>query len=257
MQKKKAVSVLLVVLLAAFFAGCSSGFKSEKAASSSGAASSDSGMGNGARITYSGNWRVISRSGKSDVKVLNLPDVRQSTTYTCGVSSLQAILFYYGLQYREGTLAEYAGSNANDGTPPDGFKKAVDQVNKENKTNLTVAVKQDAEISDIEKSIHNEIPVIVNLQAWKDADNTAAWKDDKIDGHYVVAVGYDNDNLYFEDPSLMASIGSIQKSEFSDRWHDYGTKAENGVQTQVKVNHLIIIVQGGTPTIADPVLPLE
>lgn len=208
-------------------------------------------------ITYSGNWKIIRQTGKSDVKVLNLPDVRQSTPYTCGVSALQAVLFYYGIQYREGTLAEYAGTTAEEGTPPDGIEKAVNKVNGENNTKLTAEVKQNASISDIEKLIDAETPVIVDLQAWKDADNKAAWKNDWIDGHYVVAIGYDSQNLYFEDPSLMGSVGSIPQSEFLDRWHDYKGTGAYDPKTSITVSHLIVIIKGEKPQMAESVLPID
>lgn len=241
-QLKSKVAKGLVVLLAALAVS---------------AACSACSRGSGTSITYSGNWEIIKQTGKSDVKVLNLPDVRQATPYTCGVSALQAILFYYGIQYREGTLAEYAGTTAEGGTPPDGIQKAVEKVNRENNTKLTVEVKQNAAISDIEKLIDKETPVIVDLQAWKDADNKVAWKNDWVDGHYVVAIGYDSKNLYFEDPSLMGSIGSIPKAEFLDRWHDYKGTEDYDPKTSVTVHHLIIVIQGAKPRMSEPVLPLE
>lgn len=105
-------------------------------------------------------------------------------------------------------------------------------------TKFTIQVKQNAAISDIEKLIAKQTPVIVDIQAWKDSDNKAAWKNDWIDGHYVVAVGYDSKNLYFEDPSLMESIGSITQSEFLDRWHDYKGSDDYDPETSVTVSHL-------------------
>lgn len=35
------------------------------------------------------------------INLINLPDVRQATDYTCGPSSLQAVLMYYGEEVRE------------------------------------------------------------------------------------------------------------------------------------------------------------
>jgi len=46
-----------------------------------------------------------------------LPDVRQSRTYTCGPSSIQAILMYYGLEKREDILAYYC-QTTEEGTIP-------------------------------------------------------------------------------------------------------------------------------------------
>lgn len=54
-----------------------------------------------------------------------------------------------------------------------------------------------------------------------DWDNT--WED----GHYVVAIGYDEKYIYFEDPSILGGIGYIPKSEFLRRWHDYDMDITN------------------------------
>ena len=204
-----------------------------------------------------GNWRIITQAGKADIKVLNLPDVRQATSYTCGVSALQAVLFYYGVEYREGTLAEFGGSNEDEGTPPEGIIKALVQVNKEWDTHFTGEIIQNATIDDITALIDKEIPVIADIQAWKDPENTAAWKDDWIDGHYVVVTGYDKDNLYFEDPSLINSVGSIPKSEFLDRWHDFEGAGDYDPQTSIKTQNLIIVIKGEKPKMFDMVLHID
>ena len=208
-------------------------------------------------IVYSENWKVIKQNGKEDVRVLNLPDVRQSTTYTCGVSALQAVLFYYGIEYREGPLAEFAGSNEDAGTSPEGVTAAVEQVNIEDGTQLTAEIIQNATISDVTSLIDEEIPVIVDIQAWRDEDNTAEWQNDWIDGHYVVAIGYDDENLYFEDPSLMNSIGSIPHSEFLDRWHDYEGAGDYIPGKSPEDQNLIIVIQGEKPKMVDSILHID
>lgn len=47
-------------------------------------------------IKDSKNYRIESRT--KDVTILNVPDVYQATDYTCGPSSLTAVLSYYGKQ---------------------------------------------------------------------------------------------------------------------------------------------------------------
>lgn len=42
------------------------------------------------------------------INLLNVPDVRQATYYTCGPSSLQAVLMYYGMEEIESEIAEMA-----------------------------------------------------------------------------------------------------------------------------------------------------
>jgi len=52
------------------------------------------------------------------------------------------------------------------------------------------------------------MPVLVAIQAYR-SDERIAWEDCWDDGHYVVVIGYDQNNIYFEDPSLLGSVGYI------------------------------------------------
>jgi hypothetical protein len=73
-------------------------------------------------------------------------------------------------------------------------------------------------------------PVLLAIQAWADpppADATG-WGVRTEDGHYVVAVGYDPERFYFEDPAMFG-VGYIPRAELEARWHDYdefGTRLE-------------------------------
>jgi predicted double-glycine peptidase len=207
-------------------------------------------------VIYSGNLKIIGRPGKQEVTVLRLPSVRQSTGYTCGVSALQAVLFYYGAEYKESILAQFAGSTEEAGTSPEGIVQAVTRVNQQRGTHFSAEIKQNASIADIEGLLDGETPVIVDIQAWREADNTAAWEDDWIDGHYVVAIGYDDEYLYFEDPSLLGSIGFIEKREFLKRWHDFEGAEYHPLQS-VTTQNLIIVIKGKKPVMPDAVAPVE
>jgi len=55
---------------------------------------------------------------KQKIELLNVPDVRQSTSYTCGPSLLQAILMYYGIEKREDILAQLSHSTPEKGSTP-------------------------------------------------------------------------------------------------------------------------------------------
>jgi len=196
-------------------------------------------------IQHKGIWRVIwTDSGKS-IKILNLPDVRQSTGYTCGVSSLQSILMYWGKEYREDMLSQMASSHSEYGTPPENIVSVAKNLG------LQAEIKQECTISEIEKWIEAGIPVIVDIQAWKDKDNTLCWKDCWEDGHYVVAIGYDEKNIYFEDASILGAIGYIPKEEFLDRWHDYEGKGPFDAKTSKITKNLAIIIQGNQPVVQE------
>ena len=75
-------------------------------------------------------------------------------------------------------------------------------------------------ITEIKSYINKEIPVLVVLQARtlkKNINRETDWDD----GHYVIAIGYDDDNIYFEDPGNFKRT-FLSYDEFKKRWHDIG-----------------------------------
>lgn len=61
--------------------------------------------------------------------------------------------------------------------------------------------------------------MIVLIQAWKNDDNLTPYPNDFSDGHFVVAIGYDRDYIYFEDPWIHGSLTYMRKQDLFDRWH--------------------------------------
>ena len=78
--------------------------------------------------------------------------------------------------------------------------------------------------------IDRGIPVICSIQAWGDEKADYYAKDDN--GHYVVAIGYDETHLYFMDSvanheksPANPRYGYLTRTEFLKRWHgDEGFK---------------------------------
>jgi predicted double-glycine peptidase len=162
---------------------------------------------------------VVEKPMKPPANLIKVPRLRQATDYTCGVCALQAILAYYGEDVREDLLAKALRANNRDGTR---YKEIADYANRRG---YSVEIKKEAAISDLEAFINGGRPTICLIQAWADAkpgkenekiDYTDVWKD----GHYVVAIGFDQDNIYFMDPSTVGNYTFIKRAEFLDRWHD-------------------------------------
>lgn len=99
-----------------------------------------------------------------------------------------------------------------DGTMPQQLLRAATQLGfkGEFKENMTMRMLQDY--------IADSRPVIVLIQAWKD-DEDMPYPINFENGHYVVAIGYDNDNIFFEDPWIHGSITYMSKADLTDRWH--------------------------------------
>lgn len=67
------------------------------------------------------------------------------------------------------------------------------------------------DIVSLQGYLSRNIPVIVLFQAWRD-DTDPPYILDNQNGHYVVVVGYDNENLYIEDPWILGSLTVLRKS---------------------------------------------
>lgn len=143
-----------------------------------------------------------------------VPDVRQSTGYTCGAAALQAVLAYWGFPEREDRLAARLRSTPEAGTHP------LDIVRVAREFGLQADLREGLALPDLEAALSSGTTVIVDLQAWRDRADLP-WTETWDDGHYMVLLGMDARNLYFEDPSLLGRRGLIPRAEFVDRWHDY------------------------------------
>ena len=78
---------------------------------------------------------------------------------------------------------------------------------------------QNLTVSTLEEFLKVGRPVILLLQAWKDDDDPTPYPIDYNNGHYVVAIGLDNQNIYFQDPWIFGNLGYIKKTQLQGRWH--------------------------------------
>jgi predicted double-glycine peptidase len=144
----------------------------------------------------------------------DFPTFRQTTNYTCGAACVKVVLEYMGLDYGEMDLAKLLKSNKDDGT---NFNEMAKFIRKHGAyTSLSPMT-----VDDLKVCINDNAPVIVAIQAWNEEDNhdySTEWSD----GHYVVVIGYDDENnrLYFEDPSD-DKRNYLPVEEFKKRWHDH------------------------------------
>ena len=175
---------------------------------------------------------------KDKLSVKNLPQnfifvplTRQATDYTCGVGVLQSILMHYGDEFREDELAKELKSDPNDGTLYSNIAKFSKS------KGYKVQIFKNMTLDDLKKQINNKKPVIVLLQAWKEtnADYATDWDD----GHYSIAIGYDEKRIYFMDPSTLGYYTYIPTEQFLDRWHD--------VDAVEKLHHFGMIIEKASP----------
>lgn len=161
------------------------------------------------------------------MKIIDFPEYRQTFEYDCGAKALHSILSFYGTDTNEVDIIKIAGTNSKNGTPVHGMKKVAKHFG------LNCQM-QKMTIKELEKYIDKNIPVILFLQAWAER-KIKNWKNHWDDGHYVVAIGYGNKKIYFEDPYSCFRV-FLPYEELEDRWHDIDNS------TGKKYNNLGIII---------------
>lgn len=163
---------------------------------------------------------LLIESGSSPAALPHLldgvPDVRQSTKYSCGAAALQALLSYWSIDRREQDLMEALETSQAEGTSPEAIVRVAKEIGCE------ADFKENLDLKDIDESVRGGIPVICAIQAWADIKSDGFfWEKTWEDGHYVVVIGLDSQSVYVEDPSLLGTRGIIPREEFVARWHDY------------------------------------
>ena len=165
---------------------------------------------------------------------IDLPPARQQTNYTCGAVALRSIARYYGKDLKtEQEFEELCAAGKIKGSHPEDIAKAARTLG------LRATVKERMSLKDLLKYIDDKTPVICAIQAWGSKEQYKKLSS----GHYVVAVGYDDDNIYFQDPSAKDSRPHIGRKEFMRRWIDREAYTPND---PIKVR-LGIVIKGPEP----------
>jgi hypothetical protein len=162
------------------------------------------------------------------VKVLDVPDTRQTFDYDCGAKAAQTILAYYGHDVREDGLLKALGTTA-EGTNLKDIIKVL------KKFGLHVKEGQ-LTPDDLRDAVDHGWPVLVPIQAWVSDLLQVDWSKAIEEGHYVVVIGYRDGDFIFEDPSAFEKQ-YLPEDELLERWHDYDMDGS-------KYNHYGVIVMG-------------
>jgi len=169
-------------------------------------------------------------------KTLDFPLSKQPNGYSCGHAVTQMLCKFYGIDIRIDDIgAQYTNKKNKYGLTPDMIKDTL------NKNGLKAKILEDLDVDIIKHTyIDNNIPVIVEFQAWDDTEKNLE-KQNK-NGHYAVVIGYTENYLFLSDPSLN-SRGHIKIEDFEKRWHDinhdkFDKKLAIVVDKKPKVNDL-------------------
>lgn len=170
-------------------------------------------------------------TGIKPIKILEFPESRQSTNFSCGASSIQSVLYYYGIEVREDKLIKLFDAKptniVHSGIDPDHMKDKLEKIWK-----LSVDMRT-MSLDDIREYLDRNIPVILAMQAWRGEDranDSIDYSKSYSDGHYIVAIGYSDKHMIFDDPSILSNRAYLPFDELEQRWHDedyHGNKFEH------------------------------
>lgn len=163
------------------------------------------------------------------MKWIDFPSLRQTFEYDCGAKAMHACLSYYGINTNEYDILRIARTTPRSGTSLRGMVAVAKHFK------LKVEV-EEMSVEKLKKYMDKKTPAILLLQAWS-KQKKKNWKNHWSDGHYVVAIGYDKDKIYFDDPYYVLRTYLTYK-ELEERWHGCGDSRKD------KRFNLGIVVQG-------------
>jgi ABC-type bacteriocin/lantibiotic exporter with double-glycine peptidase domain len=143
------------------------------------------------------------------MKLLNFPSFKQTCSYDCGAKVVEAVLDYYGIDIREHEIIKLAGTNRK-GTSVEAILHILKQHGLDCKY-------EKMSLNNVKEFIDLNVPVIIVVQAWT-VKRKVDWEKDWSDGHYVIAIGYDDNKFYFEDPYIILRT-FLPFDELTERWH--------------------------------------
>lgn len=164
--------------------------------------------------------------------ILDFPYIYEPVSCGYELILMVAILNYYGFD-------KISKNNLNDeiyGFPEK--ENTVEKITRISKKYGLNCISKKSSIEEIVDSITNNIPVIINLQAW--SNKSSIDYSEKFDyNHFAIAIGFQDDNIIFSDSASIYRT-FLSYEELNRRWH---SKEGNDKY----FDHLAIFISGKTP----------
>ena len=190
--------------------------------------------------TINSSINASTSMGTTNLALFSMPDTRQSTEYSCGAAAMQAVLGYRGRDIGEEDIREMLNTNEVSGTYPDDIIRVAKALG------LQAEYKENMSMADLENYVAEGIPVIVDCQAWRSVSQyNESWADTWNNGHWLVVIGIDENNVTLEDPYILGDRGIMSREEFLARWHNVRGLDETDTGKQI---HMGIAIRGERPS---------
>jgi len=189
--------------------------------------------------TINSSINASTSMGTTNLALFSMPDTRQSTEYSCGAAAMQAVLGYWGRDIGEEDVREMLNTNEVSGTYPDDIIRVAKALG------LKAEYKENMSMADLENYVAEGIPVVVDCQAWRSVSQyNESWADTWNNGHWLVVIGIDENNVTLEDPYILGDRGIMSREEFAARWHNVRGLDETDTGKQI---HMGIAIRGERP----------
>ena len=189
--------------------------------------------------TINSSINASTSMGTTNLALFSMPDTRQSTEYSCGAAAMQAVLGYWGRDIGEEDVREMLNTNEVSGTYPDDIIRVAKALG------LQAEYKENMSMADLENYVAEGIPVIVDCQAWRSVSQyNESWANTWNNGHWLVVIGIDENNVTMEDPYILGDRGFMSREEFLARWHNVRGLDETDTGKQI---HMGIAIRGERP----------
>jgi len=142
-----------------------------------------------------------------------VPPLGQQDDYTCACGALRPVFKYFGVGPDPDEEAAYSrgmDADPDDGTPPPELIKFAQD------WGYQVEAREHLTIQDVLDFLDQGKPVVCAVQAW----GTPANYRKRRSGHYVTAIGNDDERLIVHDPAIKRNRGWRTFKDFDDLWYD-------------------------------------
>ncbi len=158
-----------------------------------------------------------------------VPLCYQETPYTCGVACVQSILASYGITYRQDLLIEMLKQKPFFGTDYHEIIRFLQMLK------FQAVLQADLEIEALKNYINKGITPMLLLQAWKEDDIAYpyVWRD----SHYVIACGYQENQIIFMDPFTLGNYTYVTYSDLPKRWHSLDQAGNHLTFSAIIIQH--------------------
>src|SRR5574338_447771 len=160
-----------------------------------------------------------------------VPLVRQAYEYSCGAASLASCLYYWGVwDGREPELYSVLGTT-DEGTSGESIVQVAESFG------LAAISESNLTMDDLRGWLKCGYTIILSIQSWgnnytDDMDWDLVWED----GHYVVLVGIEGQDVWLMDPSVAGSYRRMTIVELMKCWHDYTDSGEHDYHGAIVIN---------------------